>query len=99
MTGVSPVRFCALGQKATQCVAILLSHVVDGILQVGSTFEGGVESMEQFRRWWFPATGEDSFYCRFDNKPLQAYSAVMHFTGAISSLFASYFTQQWGRKG
>ena len=56
--------------------------------------------MEQFRRWFFPSTGNNaSFYCRYDDKTLQAYSAIMHFTGALASIPASYFTQHWGRKG
>lgn len=29
----------------------------------------------------------------------QAYSAIMHFSGALASIPASYFTQHWGRKG
>ena len=33
---------------------------------------------------------ENNFYCRFNDKTLQAYSAVMHFTGALSSLPAGY---------
>ncbi|BDA50848.1 Sugar transport protein MST4 [Coccomyxa sp. Obi] len=61
---------------------------------------GGVESMPQFARWWFPATADardTDFYCKYDDKPLQAYSAVMHFTGAVASLPASYVTQHFGR--
>lgn len=49
---------------------------------------------------FFPATASDdssSFWCSYDDKKLQAYSAVMHFTGAVASLFASYFTQRQGR--
>ena len=33
---------------------------------------------------------ENNFYCRFNDKTLQAYSAIMHFTGALSSLPAGY---------
>ncbi|KAL0050450.1 hypothetical protein WJX82_011458 [Trebouxia sp. C0006] len=60
---------------------------------------GGVESMAQFSRWFFPQTGDSSFYCKYNNKSLQAYSAIMHFTGSLASIPASYFTQHWGRKG
>lgn len=62
---------------------------------------GGVESMEQFGRWFFPATtgATSSFYCKYNDHTLQAYSAIMHFTGALASIPASYFTQHWGRKG
>ena len=48
----------------------------------------------------FPATAakkDTSFYCKFNDKTLQAYSAVMHFTGAVASLFAGYVTQRYGR--
>lgn len=55
--------------------------------------------MDQFRRWFFPASGNSSFYCKYNDKTLQAYSAIMHFTGALASIPASYFTQHWGRKG
>ena len=91
-----------------------------------ATHAGGVESMEQINRWFFPAngmpsslssgsatprksqslhptgpsaTGNSSFYCKYNNHTLQAYSAIMHFTGALASIPASYFTQHWGRKG
>ena len=60
---------------------------------------GGVESMEQFSRWFFPQNGNSSFYCKYNNHTLQAYSAIMHFSGALASIPASYFTQHWGRKG
>ena len=33
---------------------------------------------------------ENNFYRRFNDKTLQAYSAIMHFTGALSSLPAGY---------
>lgn len=97
--------------------------------------------MAQFSRWFFPQTGNSSFYCKYNNKTLQvrqtvgseiptfhatmpvqcvrpqlyrlkgvtmphltwhvlqAYSAIMHFSGALASIPASYFTQHWGRKG
>ena len=56
--------------------------------------------MAQFGRWFFPATTSvSSFYCKYNDKALQAYSALMHFTGALASIPASYFTQHWGRKG
>lgn len=57
--------------------------------------------MAQFSRWFFPATGNatSSFYCKYNDHTLQAYSAIMHFTGALASIPASYFTQHWGRKG
>ncbi|CAL5224738.1 g7471 [Coccomyxa viridis] len=61
---------------------------------------GGVETMKQFAEMWFPATAsktDTSFYCKFNDKTLQAYSAVMHFTGAVASLFAGYITQRFGR--
>lgn len=35
--------------------------------------------------------------CRFNDKTLQAYSAIMHFTGALASLPAGYVTQHYGR--
>ena len=57
--------------------------------------------MAQFSRWFFPSTGNatSSFYCKYNDHTLQAYSAIMHFTGALASIPASYFTQHWGRKG
>ena len=63
------------------------------------TCAGGVESMGQFKEWFFPGGDNSSLYCKYNNKSLQAYSAVMHFTGSIASIAASYFTQHWGRKG
>ncbi len=48
----------------------------------------------------FPATAskkDTSFYCKFNDKTLQSYSAIMHFTGALASLVAGYVTQRFGR--
>ena len=48
----------------------------------------------------FPATAKKSdadFYCKFNDKTLQTYSAIMHFTGALASLPAGYITQRFGR--
>ena len=48
----------------------------------------------------FPATAakkDGDFYCKFNDKTLQAYSAIMHFTGALASLVAGYITQHYGR--
>jgi sugar porter (SP) family MFS transporter len=61
---------------------------------------GGVESFPQFQRWWFPSVigkPNTDFYCKYDDKVLSTYSAIMHFTGALASLPASYFTQHYGR--
>ena len=67
---------------------------------LSANIAGGVESMAQFGRWFFPATTTaSSFYCKYNDRALQAYSALMHFTGALASIPASYFTQHWGRKG
>ena len=59
-----------------------------------------VESMEQFRRWFFPSTLEShdtTFYCLYNDKILATYSALMHFTGALASIPAGWFTQKQGR--
>lgn len=40
------------------------------------TVAGGVESMEQFSRWFFPQTGNSSFYCKYNNKTLQVRQLV-----------------------
>ena len=48
---------------------------------------------QSFAACRFPDTvgvRENNFYCRFNDKTLQAYSAIMHFTGALSSLPAGY---------
>ena len=84
-------QICTCLQVEVLCRARLLRYLLH--------YVGGVESMEQFRRWFFPANGNSSFYCKYNDKTLQAYSAIMHFTGALASIPASYFTQHWGRKG
>ena len=56
--------------------------------------------MDQFAESFFPDTAghtQSSFWCSFDDEKLQAYSAIMHFTGAVASLLAAYFTQHHGR--
>ena len=61
---------------------------------------GGVEAMHQFAASYFPSTvnaPNTDFYCKYNDRTLAAYSAIMHFTGAVASLPASWFTQHWGR--
>eukprot|EP00891_Asterochloris_glomerata_P007570 jgi/Astpho2/7570/Aster-02476 len=61
---------------------------------------GGVESFPQFLKFYFPdVQGQHggNFYCRYNSRVLSTYSAIMHFTGALASLPASWFTQHWGR--
>ncbi|KAK9863514.1 hypothetical protein WJX84_008375, partial [Apatococcus fuscideae] len=61
---------------------------------------GGVETSKQFALWFFPDTAsnaQSSFWCRFNDNKLQAYSATMHFTGAVASIPAGYVTQKYGR--
>ena len=56
--------------------------------------------MHQFAASYFPSTvtaPNTDFYCKYNDRSLSAYSAIMHFTGALASLPASWFTQHWGR--
>ncbi|CAK0787907.1 hypothetical protein CVIRNUC_011129 [Coccomyxa viridis] len=88
--------------KVTVYVVLACTIAASGGVLFGydAGITGGVESMQQFAEWWFPDTvgvRENNFYCRFNDKTLQAYSAIMHFTGALSSLPAGYVTQHFGR--
>ena len=81
----------------TGAVSLIVTVISTRPQRVSSA--GGVETMDQFKSWFFPIGGDKSLYCKYNNESLQAYSAVMHFTGSIASIAASYFTQHWGRKG
>ncbi|CAK9261261.1 unnamed protein product [Sphagnum jensenii] len=70
---------------------------------------GGVAQMRNFLEKFFPVVyaneqlsartrDNHSIYCQYNNQPLQAYVASISLAGAVSTLFASYFTRNYGRK-
>ncbi|KAH9544483.1 hypothetical protein CY35_13G123100 [Sphagnum magellanicum] len=70
---------------------------------------GGVAQMRNFLGKFFPVVyanerlsatirNNHSIYCQYNNQPLQAYVASISLAGAVSTLFASYFTRNYGRK-
>jgi MFS family permease len=73
------------------------------------SFLGGVVQMRNFLEKFFPVVyaneqlsarirNNHSIYCQYNNQPLQAYVASISLAGAVSTLFASYFTRNYGRK-
>lgn len=73
---------------------ILLAKGYDG----GVT--GGIIEMGPFAREFFPDTvgvPDTEFYCKFNNKVLQTFASIMHFTGAVAALPAGYYTAKYGR--
>ncbi|KAJ4775148.1 hypothetical protein LUZ62_059405 [Rhynchospora pubera] len=66
---------------------------------------GGVTSMDSFLKKFFPEVYrrmlEDkdiSNYCKFDSQLLTAFTSSLYIAGLISSIFASRFTEAFGRK-
>lgn len=61
---------------------------------------GGIIVMEGFAREFFPKTmdiPDTNFYCKYDDKLLQTFASIMHFTGALAAFPAGYFTAKYGR--
>jgi MFS family permease len=83
------------------------STAVMGGYDAGIT--GGVAQMNNFLEKFFPAVyarkqlsvkigSSHNIYCQYNSQALQAYSASISLAAAVSTLFASYFTRNYGRK-
>ncbi|KAJ3691048.1 hypothetical protein LUZ61_020212 [Rhynchospora tenuis] len=66
---------------------------------------GGVTSMDSFLKKFFPEVYrrmlEDkdiSNYCKFDSQLLTAFTSSLYIAGLISTIFASRFTESFGRR-
>ena len=61
---------------------------------------GGIIVMEPFAREFFPSTvdvPDTNFYCKYDDRVLQTFASIMHFTGALAAFPAGHFTAKYGR--
>ena len=61
---------------------------------------GGIVVMEPFAQEFFPSTvgvPDTNFYCKYDDRVLQTFASIMHFTGALAAFPAGYFTAKYGR--
>ncbi|CAM0904961.1 unnamed protein product [Alopecurus aequalis] len=65
---------------------------------------GGVSSMEDFLREFFPTVlrkvheNKGSNYCKFNNQGLQLFTSSLYLAGLTSTFLASYTTRQLGRR-
>lgn len=56
--------------------------------------------MEPFAREFFPDTvdvPDTQFYCKYNDRTLQTFASLMHFTGAFAAFPAGYYTAKYGR--
>lgn len=56
--------------------------------------------MEPFAREFFPDTvgvPDTEFYCKYNDRTLQTFASLMHFTGALAAFPAGYYTAKYGR--
>ncbi len=56
--------------------------------------------MEPFAEEFSPSTvgvPDTNFYCKYDDRVLQTFASIMHFTGALAAFPAGYFTAKYGR--
>jgi len=61
---------------------------------------GGIVVMQPFAEEFFPSTvgvPDTNFYCKYDDRVLQTFPSIMHFTGALAAFPAGYFTAKYGR--
>ncbi|XP_037451415.1 sugar transport protein MST4-like [Triticum dicoccoides] len=85
----------------TSCVTAATGGLMFGY-DIG--ISGGVTSMEDFQREFFPTVlrkrreNKGSNYCRYDNQGLQLFTSSLYLAGLVSTLFASYTTRRLGRR-
>lgn len=61
---------------------------------------GGIAVMEPFAQEFFPGTlglPDSNFYCKYNNRLLQTFTSMMHFTGALAAFPSGYCTAKYGR--
>lgn len=61
---------------------------------------GGIIEMEPFAQEFFPDTAgvpDTQFYCKYNDRTLQTFASLMHFTGALAAFPAGYYTAKYGR--
>jgi len=65
---------------------------------------GGVTSMDDFLKEFFPAVyrqklhAHENNYCKYDNQGLAAFTSSLYIAGLIASLMASPVTRKYGRR-
>ncbi|KAE8806499.1 monosaccharide transporter 4 [Hordeum vulgare] len=85
----------------TTCVTAATGGLMFGY-DIG--ISGGVSSMEDFQREFFPTVlhkrreNKRSNYCRYDNQGLQLFTSSLYLAALVSTLFASYTTRRLGRR-
>ena len=85
----------------TSCVTAATGGLMFGY-DIGVS--GGVTSMEDFQREFFPTVlrkrreNKGSNYCRYDNQGLQLFTSSLYLADLVSTLFASYTTRRLGRR-
>ncbi|KAI4993357.1 hypothetical protein ZWY2020_007670 [Hordeum vulgare] len=92
--------------KITPIVIISCIMAATGGLMFGYDvgISGGVTSMDDFLREFFPAVlhrknqDKDSNYCKYDNQGLQLFTSSLYLAGLTATFFASYTTRRLGRR-
>ncbi|KAI4323728.1 hypothetical protein L6164_023311 [Bauhinia variegata] len=90
-------------------VFVILSCMMAGmggvIFGYDTGISGGVTSMEPFLEKFFPSVyhkmkenAYTSNYCLFDSQLLTSFTSSLYVSGLIASFFASYVTENYGRK-
>ncbi|KAM3244508.1 hypothetical protein ACQJBY_056068 [Aegilops geniculata] len=85
----------------TSCVTAATGGLMFGY-DIG--ISGGVTSMEDFQREFFPTVlrkrheNKGSNYCRYDSQGLQLFTSSLYLAGLVSTFFASYTTRRLGRR-
>jgi len=65
---------------------------------------GGVTSMDDFLKEFFPAVyrqklhAHENNYCKYDNQGLATFTSSLYIAGLIASLMASPVTRKYGRR-
>ncbi|KAM0886004.1 hypothetical protein ACQ4PT_029976 [Festuca glaucescens] len=103
---VSPPTGMEFEAKITPIVVASCVMAATGGLMFGYDIgvSGGVSSMEDFLREFFPTVlrnkhdNEGSNYCKFNDQGLQLFTSSLYLAGLTSTFFASYTTRQLGRR-
>lgn len=90
-------------QPCCLCYSLLKFHMQltrPGCIGYDGGVTGGIIEMEPFAQEFFPDTvgiPDTQFYCKYNDRTLQTFASLMHFTGALAAFPAGYYTATYGR--
>lgn len=82
----------------------IMHTLMNNRLKIFAVFVGGVTSMDDFLKKFFPVVyikkhrAKEDNYCKYDNQYLQLFTSSLYLAAIVSSFIASLFCKKCGRK-